>query len=285
MKTFTLMRGAVLVAGLTASSLVSAQGANALDVPAPAPDPTAPLSGSVVTEANPTFEFTNVSNATQYRLYVRNNDSGAIKRYRFTSTGTNVERNGVEVCPSATAAGTPCAFTPTDLNFADGTSFTWLIGARNQAAGQVSYKNSKRQTVTYQQFGFDADTLAAVDLYAPRGNLSGDDGMIRQFGAGVIAFHWGNDPDSGATRFVLKLATAVGNNTIPSITIPVADANCTTTPGLFDACQFDVDPSNFVDSSASDFCWTIVPQNGLQSTPEGINLANDSFACFATNTL
>ena len=283
MKTFTLLSGAVLVAGLTVSSLANAQDSNGLDVPAPAPDLIAPLSNAVVSNANPTFEFEVVSNATQYRLLVVNNATGQRFFYRFDSTGNDVvDSSGQVVCPSATIADTPCSFTPTNLNFADGTTFRWLVGARNTAADQVKFSNSAAQNpVTFDQNGAPAAALTDDELYAPRGNITNDSGDTRLSPTGAIAFHWKNNND--ATRFVLKLATAVGNNVIPSVTIDLADASCTTTSGLFDACVAFVDPELLVDFSASDFCWTIVPLAGTQTAgPDAIDLANDPFACFAS---
>lgn len=270
----SVLSSMALVVGLTASGLAHSQATNGFNQPSPSPTPIAPLTGSEIDTAVPTFEFTAVSNADQYRLIVRTESADnrgvfAFQNYRFSSgsatNGINVvnDADGVEVCANATIGD--CDFTPTNLTFEDGDRVVWIIGSRNFQNGQRVWDFATNQRFRYFQFAAAATQLNADDLFVPRGNISSDAGVDRSTNPGRIAFHWKNNSD--ASSFRLVMSTNPEGNLLLEETFPLSAARCETTSGLFDACTYLFDPEAAINNAADDFCWTIVPVNARAPNP------------------
>lgn len=269
-----LLKGLALAVGLTAGGVVHAQATNALNQPSPAPVPISPLTGDVISASVPTFEFSVVSNADQYRVILRreaNQNRGAFDffNYRFSAGaatgGLNVTQDGTGVvaCQSATLGD--CSFTPTDVTLNDGDRLVWIVGSRNLGNGQTAWDFAPNQRFRHFLFAAPAQQLSANDLFQPRGNIIGDVGTDRPGNPGPIAFHWKNNSD--ASSFRLVMSTNPEGNLLLEETFPVSAARCETTSGLFDACTYMFDPQTVINNNADDFCWSIVPVNQRQPNP------------------
>lgn len=282
----SLFTSLAVIASLTSTGVVHAQASNGLDQNSPTPVLIAPLTAQVtIGEATPTFEFNAVSNADQYRLVVRIDpiaDRGnfVFQNYRFSSGaatgGVNVvdDASGVVVCENATIGA--CDFTPANLTLADGDRFVYLLGTRNLDVGQTVWQYAPAQRLRFFEFPAASQTLSANDLFAPRGNISGDAGADRAAAAGPIAFHWMNNSD--ASSFTLVMSTNPEGNLLTEQSFPISAARCETTSGLFDACTFMFDPEAVINNAADDFCWTVVPQNQRDTTPA---IDPNAVACYA----
>lgn len=279
----TILGIALAVGFVSAPLVVHAQaGTNAIVPTTTAPIPVSPLTNEEFDMSNPVFQWGVVSNADNYRLFVRRGDN-TTERFLFTRSadGTRiVDSSGNTVCSSSTAFGTICEFPAAGLGLEDGETIRWLIGARDSTTGETNFagNNSAIQRARYFQFAAAATRLSSVDLFAPRGNNTSDNGNVirRANGSGPVTFHWQSFND--ASSFRLEITTIQGNNVVPPVTISLADANCTTTPNIFDACSFQYDPVTATNNAANDFCWTIVPLNAR--APGAVSPTNTT-ACYA----
>lgn len=274
-----VLTGFALAIGLTTANLANAQSTNAFVQPAQAPITIAPKGRIDIMDNTPAFEFQAVSDADEYRLFVRreaidNRGVFTFFDFRFSSTGPTVvsDDTGGLVCASSVSGN--CSFVLPNVTLDDGDLIVWRIGARSNAAGQRNFDFSNNERFQYFFAAAAATQLRSEDLFAPRGNISGDGGVDRVSSPGPIAFHWRNYSD--ATRFTLVMKTNPAANDLFEVTFDESAARCETVVGLFDACTYLFDPVATINNNADDFCWTVIPANARNLNPN----RNNTFTCY-----